>query len=64
MITWLKEFLYDESVFERTIRATMFFIGSALQQGIIPAGKYGWWGSFILQASALLVPAGQKNKEP
>lgn len=62
MITYLKKLLWDETAFERFGRAIVFGIGQAMQQGLLPTGDKGWYVGIVMQALALAVGAGDKNK--
>ena len=62
MITWIKSFLFDESVFERSIRTVIAMLGAGMQAGVVPTGIGGGgkYGAFIT-ALAFFIGAGQKN---
>lgn len=61
MWTLLKQLWTDPTYFVTTVRTLLAALGVAMQQGIIPAGKTGWWIGVLALIAAFGMPAGQKN---
>ena len=53
MKTLVSRLWTDEDAFLRFARALLFGIATGMQQGVIPAGKLGWYVAPILQMLAL-----------
>lgn len=60
MIPWFKNLIYDERCFANVIRALVFAAGEL--PSVIDLGANGWWLGKVLQASALLIRAGDRNQ--
>ena len=68
MLTWIKQFFMDESMFLGTmsrfsvvLRALLGALALAVTSGQIDLGAAGWWSGPVLLAASFLVRGGDKN---
>src|ERR1043165_2094195 len=66
VLTFVKNFFYDETAFIRYMRAFFAALGMALHAGIIPVfnGPKSWWIGPVLLVMAFMFGAGDKNRTP
>lgn len=65
MLPWLRDLIYDRQSFANFIRAALFLAGEL--PTVVNFGELGptaYWVGKALQASALLVRAGDRNAPP
>ena len=68
MLTWIKQFFMDESMFLGTmsrfsvvLRALLGALALAVTSGQIDLGAAGWWSGPILLMASFLIRGGDKN---